>query len=72
MLEDAAERPIAAAPPSAAPFTGRWRPSYPLAAFAGRSGNGAWTFTVEDTEPLDEGTLHRFSLRLEGYARPPG
>jgi CubicO group peptidase (beta-lactamase class C family)/subtilisin-like proprotein convertase family protein len=40
-----------------APFSGRFRPEQPLAAFNGHDANGTWTLQLSDTGPSDSATL---------------
>jgi subtilisin-like proprotein convertase family protein len=49
----------------AAPFSGSYRPTQPLSALAGRSGNGTWTLRVRDAAARDVGTLSGWALWLE-------
>jgi subtilisin-like proprotein convertase family protein len=41
----------------AAPFTNRFRPEQPLAAFSGQGANGVWTLQLADTGANDSATL---------------
>ena len=43
---------------------GQFRPSQPLSAYNGLTGNGTWTLTVSDVAPFDTGTLNDWSLQL--------
>lgn len=66
-LTDTAERSILSMLPEEAPFTGDWKPVEPLAKFLGTQGNGTWTFTVSDLNPVDVGTARAFALSVGGY-----
>ena len=48
----------------AAPFTGRFRPLNPLAAFDGQPFNGTWILLLTDNNPSDVVTLNSWSLRV--------
>lgn len=43
---------------------GNFKPSLPLSAFNGHTGNGTWTLTVQDVFLQDTGTLNDWSLQL--------
>jgi subtilisin-like proprotein convertase family protein len=47
-----------------APFTGSWKPTDALSALSGQNADGTWTFHVEDTAFLDEGTIQAVSLHF--------
>ncbi|MHB8643136.1 MAG: proprotein convertase P-domain-containing protein [Gaiellaceae bacterium] len=55
------------------PFTGRFRPVAPLAAFTGASATGTWTLRVTDQRAGYSGQLDGWSLQLTSCAsvRPP-
>jgi subtilisin-like proprotein convertase family protein len=69
--DDAATPITAGAPAAAAPFRGRFRPQFPLAAFEGRPVNGTWTLEVQDTVPgtQDAAALLAWSLELQMATR---
>jgi subtilisin-like proprotein convertase family protein len=46
-----------------APFTGRYKPEWPLSVFDGRHANGNWILTVIDDVPGVTGTVLEWSLR---------
>jgi subtilisin-like proprotein convertase family protein len=48
-----------------APFTGRYRPEDPLAAFLGEDPTGTWTLRAVDATSSDTGRIRAFSLRVE-------
>lgn len=50
---------------SDAPFTGRFRPEDPLAAFQGEDPTGTWTLRAVDATASDAGRIRAFSLRVE-------
>lgn len=50
---------------SDAPFTGRFRPEDPLAAFHGEDPTGTWTLRAVDATASDAGRIRAFSLRVE-------
>ena len=49
-----------------APFFGRFVPQQPLSAFvdAGITAGGTWTLQIDDTKPLNNGTLNSWTLSL--------
>ena len=48
-----------------APFTGRYRPEYPLSAFDESDAVGTWQLEVSDAVSQDVGTLNRWALVIE-------
>ena len=68
VLDDAAATPIAS---GSAPFTGTFRPSSPLGAFAGKAGEGTWKLAITDSATGDTGTLNNWSLTLGSGAFEP-
>ncbi|HOD00219.1 MAG TPA: proprotein convertase P-domain-containing protein, partial [Myxococcota bacterium] len=62
ILDDEASAPIAS---SQSPFTGRFRPESPLAAFDGYNAAGTWTLEITDDYAQDIGSLVAFSLVVE-------
>jgi len=64
VLADDASTSIAA---GAAPFTGRFRPLSPLAAFDGKTFNGLWVLVLSDPVLSDIATLKSWSLSTSGF-----
>ena len=60
-LDDAALLPIA---DGEAPFTGSFVPEQSLSGLVGKGLNGTWTLDINDTVPLNAGTLLHWSLNL--------
>ena len=58
-LDDEAATAIAA---GTAPFTGSFRPAFPLSAMDGKTLAGTWTLTVVDTSAEDTGTLNSWTV----------
>ena len=50
-----------------APYTGRYRPASPLAAFNGQNPNGTWVLQVVDSFIPDAGTVRKFSILIYTY-----
>lgn len=59
--------PIEMSDAPGAPYTGRFLPSQPLAAFNGTPANGTWTLNVADSGAGDTGTVRAFSLIISTY-----
>jgi len=59
ILDDSATIPIAS---GSAPFTGRYRPRFPLAPLSGKDPNGTWRLEVRDVVTGEVGTLTGWSL----------
>ena len=64
-LDDEAATAITA---GTAPFTGSFRPAFPLSAMDGKTLAGTWTLTVVDTGPGDVGTLNSWTVAAQGPA----
>ncbi|HEV2846115.1 MAG TPA: proprotein convertase P-domain-containing protein, partial [Thermoanaerobaculia bacterium] len=64
LLEDETGRSILEVQTADAPFTGRFRPQEPLAAFKGEDPNGTWILRVTDSFPNDSGHVRAVSLLI--------
>lgn len=64
LLEDETGRSILEVQTADAPFTGRFRPQEPLAAFRGENPNGTWILRVTDSFPNDTGNVRAVSLLI--------
>jgi hypothetical protein len=66
ILNDSASTPIAS---GTAPFTGSFRPSFPLSEFNdfGANPNGFWTLTIEDGFGGDTGLLKAWCITIQFY-----
>lgn len=64
-FSDDATTSIGAVTGSDAPFTGTYRPSDPLRAFAGQDAEGTWTFHVSDGYQDDTGSIRAFSIHIK-------
>lgn len=60
-LDDSAAIPIAS---GTAPFTGTFRPSFPLTPFNGVTTDGAWNLAITDTASGDTGALTAWCIQL--------
>ena len=49
---------------SGAPFSGSYKPSSPLSAFRGLTGNGTWTLQAQDYFAADTGNIRAFSVAI--------
>jgi subtilisin-like proprotein convertase family protein len=49
------------------PFTGTFKPAYPLAAFDGENPNGTWVLNVSDNYSEDTGNVRAFSLLISAF-----
>jgi subtilisin-like proprotein convertase family protein len=70
-LSDAAGSSIEAVTIDEAPFTGEFSPLVPLSTFAGDTANGTWILHVTDNAFVDTGSVHAFSLDVNGYTCGP-
>ena len=60
-LDDSAANPLSS---GTAPFTGTFRPSFPLTPFNGISTDGYWRILISDTATGDTGSLHAWCIQL--------
>jgi subtilisin-like proprotein convertase family protein len=67
VLDDGATALIQEVLPTAAPFSGTFKPASPLAAFRGQNGNGTWTLNVSDVAGADIGSVRAFSLVFSSF-----
>ena len=66
-LDDNEDTSIQAIQTKDAPFTGRYRPASPLAAFIGEDPAGTWILEAVDYSQQDTGNLRAFSLIITTY-----
>ncbi|HEV7723307.1 MAG TPA: Ig-like domain-containing protein [Iamia sp.] len=64
VFSDDAPASFRTATATAAPYTGRYRPASPLAAFDGEDAEGTWTLRLADARKGDTGSLRAVSLQL--------
>ena len=62
MLDDSGSTSVQGLGPGNAPFTGTYRPAFPLSKFAGEDASGTWTLHVVDIAQGDTGSVRAWSL----------
>jgi subtilisin-like proprotein convertase family protein len=63
VFDDQAATPIGS---GTAPFTGSYRPEWPLSVLNGKDALGTWQLWVDDTKSLHKGTLQNWTLTVTG------
>lgn len=71
VFDDAETASLQTAPSASAPFTGSYGPYSPLAAFAGKAGNGTWTLQVQDFFSGDTGSIRAWTINITEAAPVP-